>query len=721
VKRKIENLCWKEVSWQRPYELSALEELLAHLSAAAPRGPVIWEARGNNRRVRYLLGADKAYMSKLQEVFRTHGDIRFSNAKSRASADTAKSLKISKNALPLKTDAASAVIRAGLVVLSAAPPTEEIIVQIVLGPSYAPFPVASRLADPHATWLQAVLGNVAPASPESRNAVREKSSYRGFCACIRVGASGGSAARHVGGVISALKVMESAGVRIGAVCERMDWLDEAHIPWHFPLRLSVRELACLFLLPAGEEALPGVPGAHPKHIPPPEWYKNPSPARDRGFAVSTRADGKTRLSVSPRDCLEHTVVLGPTGAGKSTVLLNLISADVNAGRSVLVIDPKADIVADCLARIPKWREDDVVVIDPSDPSPVGFNPLGFKNYRDPTLIADAVLAVFKEVFHENWGIRSQDVLSAALLTLAKTENASLLWLPALLTDERFRRKVTGGISDKIGLEAFWNAFEAMKDSERRQEISPVLNKIRQFLLRPGLRNVLGQARPKFSLGDLFNERRIVLVPLNRGLIGTESSRLLGSLIVSLTWTLALSRAALPAERRYLVNVYIDELQDYISLPTDLSDALAQARGLGVGLTLSHQYRAQLPPLIRAGVDSNARNKIVFALNSGDAAEMAAMAPELGALDFMSLPRYHVYASLQADGRSTGWMSGQTLPPPSAFRRAAEIKAKSMSAYGMPAEETEKEYLEMFECANGPEHDASTQTDQDSAIGRRKRA
>ena len=136
----------------------------------------------------------------------------------------------------------------------------------------------------------------------------------------------------------------------------------------------------------------------------------------------------------------------------------------------------------------------------------------------------------------------RDVLGAALLTLAQCEGATLLWLPALLTDEAFRRKVTANITDKIGLAPFWANFEAMKESERRQEIAPVLNKSRQLILRPCLRNVLGQSKPKFTMMDLFTKRRIVLVPLNKGIIGQESARLLGSLIVGLTWTLALSRA-----------------------------------------------------------------------------------------------------------------------------------------------------------------------------------
>ncbi len=105
------------------------------------------------------------------------------------------------------------------------------------------------------------------------------------------------------------------------------------------------------------------------------------------------------------------------------------------------------------------------------------------------------------------------------------------------------------------LEPFWRNFEAMRDSERRTEIAPVLNKLRQITFRPGLRSALGQSEPRFSLTDLFLKRRIVLVPLNRGMIGAESARLLGSLIVSLTWSLALSRAKIAPEKRHMVSIF----------------------------------------------------------------------------------------------------------------------------------------------------------------------
>lgn len=266
------------------------------------------------------------------------------------------------------------------------------------------------------------------------------------------------------------------------------------------------------------------------------------------------------------------------------------------------------------------------------------------------------------------------------------------------------------------MKPFWEQFDALKDYNRQQQIEPVLNKLRQFTLRPGLRNVLGQAKPKFDLTDLFYKRKIVLVSLNKGMVGGETSRCLGSLIVGLTWTLALSRAKLPPEKRHIVSVYIDELQDYLSLPTDLSDALAQARGLGLGLILAHQYRDQLPLLIRAGVDANALNKIVFGLNATDARAMAAMAPELTAEDFMKLPRYQVYASLQSGGRSTGWMRGQTLPPTEPIRLPAELRALSQQRYGKPAAEVEQEYFDFIANIGGVPAEVA-----DAPIGRRKKS
>lgn len=718
-KHQIENISWQEVLWQRPYDLEAVQNILAQLANLTPRGAVIWEIRGRNGQVSHLLGADKQYIGKIEEVFRAHGDVKFHTLPwaARLPVGMAKQLRITHPQLSLKTDIAEAVIRAGLAAMTEDRDGTELVLQVILGMAYPPAPIPASLPDPHATWLEVLIGDVHQATAESRKAVREKAEQYSFQAVIRIGASGTNGLSRLRSILSVLKVLESAGVRIYTDTENPERLTRVHVPWHFPLKLSVKELSNFLLLPTGEAELPGTPGLHPKLTLPPLWYQSPKAGSraERCFALSMDQPIPKRLSISPMDSLEHSVLLGPTGSGKSTILQHLILSDINAGRSVLVIDPKQDLVRDVLERIPQERMDEVVVIDPSDPCPVGFNPLAFREYGEPALIADSILSVLKEIWSDSWGVRIADVLNAALLTLVQVEGATLLWLPALLTDDAFRRRITGQLKDRVALRPFWEQFDALKDTERRLIIEPVLNKIRQFLLRQYLRGVLGQASPKFSLTDLFYKRRIVLVPLNKGIIGGESARLLGSLIVGMTWTLALSRAKIPPEKRHIVSVYIDELQDYLSLPTDLSDALAQARGLGLGLTLAHQYRGQLPTGVCAGIDANARNKIVFGLNATDAKAMAAMAPELSAEDFMLLPRHHVYASFQAGGKNTGWIQGRTMPPLPALREVSAVRARSAALYGTPWEQVDQEYLSMLD-GSPPEGAAG-----DAPIGRRKRS
>ena len=77
--------------------------------------------------------------------------------------------------------------------------------------------------------------------------------------------------------------------------------------------------------------------------------------RGRVVGVSTYPGQERPLALSPTDSLQHLHVLGPTGAGKSTLLLNLIVQDIAAGRGVVVIDPKGDLIEEVLQRVPEKR------------------------------------------------------------------------------------------------------------------------------------------------------------------------------------------------------------------------------------------------------------------------------------------------------------------------------------------------------------------------------
>lgn len=321
---------------------------------------------------------------------------------------------------------------------------------------------------------------------------------------------------------------------------------------------------------------------------------------------------------------QHLHILGPTGTGKSTLLVNLMLQDINRGESV-----------------------------------------------------------------DSFGPRTSDVLHSGLLTLARSRGSSLATLPLLLTDARYRRQLLGRLDDPLGIEPFWAWYDSLSDPERRQVIAPTMNKIRPFLLRPALRAVIGQAAPRFDLQDVFTKRRVVLVNLAKGGLGPEGSALLGTLLLNQLWQTALTRSSLTPERLRPVNLYVDEIQDFLRLPGDVGDILAQARSLQVAFTLAHQHLGQLSSELQTAVLSNARSRVLFQLSAGDAATLTRGQTLLTASDVTALPAYEAYVRLVAPDRSvTPYFSAVTAPPAAASADPAALRRHSAQRFGVSAAETE---------------------------------
>ncbi|HLX87619.1 MAG TPA: hypothetical protein VKR22_04030 [Acidimicrobiales bacterium] len=411
------------------------------------------------------------------------------------------------------------------------------------------------------------------------------------------------------------------------------------------------------------------------------------------------------LSLRPGDALRHLHVLGPTGSGKSTLLLNLIVQDIEAGRGIAVIEPRGDLVAAVLVRIPPERMDDVVIIDPTASEGsrlVGLNPLALDG-RSPELVADQMLSIFHELF-PTWGARLSDILAGALLTLARVPGMTLAALPPLLSDATFRRSLLAEIDDPIGLEPFWASYEAWSDQERTAAIAPAMRRLRPFLLHPDVRAIVGQARPRFSVRKVFTQRKILLVNLSKGLLGGETAAIIGSLAISAIWQATLGRVAIAPEKRHPVFVYADEYQEYLKLPTDLTDALAQARGMGVGFVLAHQYMHQLDPAMRSAVLANVQSRIAFRLPGEDARLLASGAVE--AEDFQSLGAFQAYAQLVAGGAVQPWCSLRTLAPGPVISDPVKVRALSANRYGIDRNRVEADIrnllLERGDRGRGPE-------------------
>jgi hypothetical protein len=389
------------------------------------------------------------------------------------------------------------------------------------------------------------------------------------------------------------------------------------------------------------------------------------------------------VAIGIRDSLMHMHLIGSTGAGKSTLITNLVVQDMQAGRAVAVIEPKGDLIEEILRRVPEHRIDDVVLLDPADSRPVGLNPL-IQPGVPGELVVDQVLAVFKGLFGDAIGPRTQDLLTAGLLTLVSQPGMSLVALPLIFTDANFRHRLVSGLDDRLVLAPFWAWYEGLSAGERSAAISPLMNKLRSFLLRPRLRRVIGQLDPKFDLRELFTKKRIVLISLQKGALGPEATQLLGSLSLSMLWQATLGRSAIPAEHRHPTFLYVDEFQDFLHLPQDFSDVLAQARGLGVGLTLAHQHLGQLTSNVKTAVLANARSRIMFSVSQDDAGQLVRGDSRLDPADVAGLRAYEAYAGLLAGSEPQPFASIRTLPLPHGSADPALVREHSRQQWGVPA-------------------------------------
>ena len=703
--RPTQPLVWHQLRFALPLAQDVAVGLVERLLADGSLGRVVLELRASGGQATWAVGssAGERLVSVVRELV---PGCRVSRGVSRRAVDQAVVVSARPAGAGLATERLSAVGRAVLAALAVTAEGEELVVQLQLGRRFAP--QALGRVEPQG-WLELLgLVPIPSATGERGRRMRAQVGRHRAAVCLRLGVRAASPLRQrtlLQGLLGALRLLEGPGVRLRARMEHPAKLDGVRRPWRAGLELGAGEIVAMVGWPVGEGALPATPSAHPRVLALPQARET-----QRAFATGVADQAGERLGISIGDALYHTVLLGPTGAGKSTALAHLALADIAAGRGVLLIDPKTDLVADILARIPASRTRDVVVIDPTSSRPVGINPLARAQAArsgalssvgggvpgggaSPELVADTVLATLKGVFAESWGVRVEQVLSAALVTLARTPGATLVDLPLLLTNAAYRQRlIAASGADPLGTGQFWAAYEALSEAQRQQWVGPVLTRLQPFLIRPHLRATLGQAAPSFDLGEVFTRRRIVLVSLNKGVLGAESARLLGSLLVGQLWPLILARAAVEPSRRHVVSVFIDEVQDYLSLPGSLADALAQARSLGAAFHLAHQYRGQLPAALKAGIDANARNKIIFSLSAADAAELARQAIGLEAADFQLLPRFGVYARTLHHGRENPWCQATTLPPTPPTQDALALRASSQARYGQDAAQVEAALL-----------------------------
>lgn len=720
------SLGWQQAFFLQTFTNATALGLLRHLAAQTHAPQLILEARADVTGVEYLIGSQLRHQAAVRRAVEQLVDgaiVTSFDPADRGAVRAARRIQLSTNLRQLEPADAVASQRSILHALTAPKKGEQLTIQLVLGPRQHPkAPPAQTKRDTQPLVSKLVNGVLPDDGPGARQTLAHKLSEHAFTAVVRLGVTASTAERRktlLLGLATAIGTAESPGVRVTLRGEKAGRINTPRASWSVftpAQRLTISEVARLSAWPIADqpEQFPGQPALHPRPV-------RPTAAVQSGRRVvadaSAPGSGGT-IGYDTTDALRHTWVIGPNGVGKSTLLLNLIVQDLEADRPVVVIEPK-DLIDDLLNRIPKKRQGDVAIIDPFDPAPAGMNSLDSRHRhgRSPEVIADSLFGTFKAQWGDSLGPRSADILRNCLDLLARRDDASLVQLPLLLTNPGFRRRLTKGVMERDPFAAgpFWQWFDSLSPDAAATVIAPLSNKLRPLLSKP-LRDVLAQPHPKFNVRQVLREKKVLLVPLQKGRIGPENAQLLGALVVAELWQAIRERAGTPEGTRDPVMVYIDEVQDYLRLPTDLGDALATARGLAAAFHLAHQYEKQLPPAMLEAFKNNCRSRICFQLQAGDAKDMTAGQSVLTVEDFTRLPAHHVYTSLVRDNAVQPWASGITRPAPAPLSDPQAIRELSRERYGQPLAEIEAGFNALIASAA-----ASDPTDDIGAPRRRRQA
>lgn len=380
------------------------------------------------------------------------------------------------------------------------------------------------------------------------------------------------------------------------------------------------------------------------------------------FAKTNFRNQERAFGIKTDDRRRHVYAIGKTGMGKTNMLENMAMQDIRNGHGIAFVDPHGDSAEKLIKAIPANRINDVIYFNPADMDyPIAFNVMEKVSLAQRHLVVSGLIGVFKKIWADSWGPRLEYILRNAILALLEYPGSTLLGVTRILVDKKYRDRVVEKITDPV-VKSFWvDEFTKWNDRVLQEVISPIQNKVGQFLSSSLIRNIVGQTTSSFDIREIMDDRKILILNLSKGRIGEDNSALLGAMMITKIQLAAMGRVDIPEEDRKDFYLYVDEFQNFAT--ESFANILSEARKYRLNLILANQYVTQIQEEVRDAIFGNAGTIISFRVGAVDSEFLEKeFSPVFLATDIVNLPKYHIYLKLMIDGIAGDAFSATTLPP-----------------------------------------------------------
>ncbi len=499
--------------------------------------------------------------------------------------------------------------------------------------------------------LNAKEGKASVPDPKKMEAVESKCSKPGFNVVIRIVVSSKSepeAKVHLDNIKSAFSQFSSEYNGIGSAGIRFKkWFLIDFVYRYWPIYgnygvLNSEELATLFHLPNKTVETPGIVWVNAKRAPAPAQIG--SSGLHLGKSVYR---GLTKeIYLSEDDRRRHIYIIGKTGTGKTQQLTYMAMQDIRAGHGIAFVDPHGDAVEDLLAMIPPERAEDVIYFNPADTErPMGMNMLEANTEQEKHFVATYIVGLMYKLYdpHKTGiiGPRFEHAIRNAMLTVMSEPGNTFIEVVRVLTDANFVQELLPKVEDPMVRRYWTDQIAQTSDFHKSEVLDYIVSKFGRFVTNKMMRNIIGQSKSAYSIRDVMDNQKILLVNLSKGRLSEENSNFLGLVLVPRILLAAMSRQDIPEEERKDFFLYVDEFQNFAT--ETFADILAEARKYRLNLIVANQFIGQIEEDVKNAIFGNVGTIVSFRVGVTDANYLQhEFSPIFNETDLINVERFHAY-------------------------------------------------------------------------------